>query len=51
MIALIAAGLSGGGMPMTEAALAEAQGAGGPMAAARAAASLRALAFALPEPA
>ena len=51
VIALIAAGLSGGGTPMTEADLAQARIEGGPMAAARAAAALLALAFALPEPA
>lgn len=48
VIALIAAGLAGGGTPMTEASLSQARIDGGPMEAARAAAALLALAFALP---
>ena len=49
VIALIEAGLEGGDMPMDRAALERAEIAGGPMAAARAAAELLARAFMLPE--
>jgi hypothetical protein len=49
VIALIEAGLDGGGAPLERAALERAEIAGGPMAAARAAAELLARAFMLPE--
>lgn len=50
VLALIGAGLRGGGNPMARADLAQAEIDGGPMAAARAAAELLARAFMAPEP-
>lgn len=49
VLALLAAGLKGGGHAVTSAELASAEIAGGPMAAARAAAELLARAFLLPD--
>ncbi|QFT59655.1 hypothetical protein FIU94_12545 [Sulfitobacter sp. THAF37] len=49
VVALLGAGLRGGGARITDAALAQAEIAGGPMAAARAAAELLARAFVVPE--
>ncbi|MDW4496813.1 gene transfer agent family protein [Sulfitobacter sp. D35] len=49
IIALLEAGLRGGGGELPEGGLAQAEIAGGPMAAARAAAELLARAFTLPE--
>lgn len=49
VLALLSAGLRGGGSPLTGADLAGADIAGGPMAAARAAAELLARAFVVPE--
>lgn len=50
VLALLAAGLKGGGSGMASGDLAQAEIAGGPMAAARAAAELLARAFAVPQP-
>lgn len=49
VLALLRAGLCGGGAPQVAARLADAEIAGGPVAAARAAAELLARAFAMPE--
>lgn len=49
VLALLGAGLRGGGVDLEDAALAHAQIAGGPMAAAKAAAELLARAFVVPE--
>lgn len=49
VLALLAAGLAGGGTPMSAEALGAAEIEGGPMAAAKAAAELLARAFAQPE--
>ena len=49
VLALLGAGLRGGGVRMSDATLAQAEIAGGPMAAARAAAELLARAFVVPE--
>jgi len=49
LVALLSAGLSGGGAPMAEEALLAAEIEGGPLAAARAAAALLARAFRVPE--
>ena len=49
VLALLGAGLRGGGADFSEDALAQAEIAGGPMAAARAAAELLARAFVVPE--
>lgn len=49
VLALLTAGLRGGGVEIDEAALAQARIEGGPMAAARAAAELLARAFTVPE--
>lgn len=48
VLALLAAGLAGGGAPMAEAELGAAEFEGGPVAAARAAAELLRVTFALP---